>query len=172
MTAQAKNHPQPDERAIFTQPSEFETQMTRIFRGSPEKLFHIYNDPGTIPLIWDPDPTKVTVETLDFRVGGRFSIAVRGEGDSTSRFMGEFLQIIPGRRTVVRWHASNRPDSPVVETDDFEPVGSFTKVTIRWQHVSHEGRDRMAGPAFESLMNEQSARIDELLSTSNAERRR
>lgn len=166
MVAVSKNRPRGREMAEFSYPSETETEMIRVFRAPPTKVFRLWNDPATIPAIWDADPTKVTIEKFDYRVGGQFSIKVRGEGDASSRFQGEFLEIVPDRRVVTSWRSSSVPDGGVVQTEEYEPVGSFTKLTIRWKRVRDTGSNRMAGPNFEAAMNTQAANFDHILASS------
>lgn len=151
--------------AEFSYPSEMETRMSRVFRASPARVFKLWNDPATIPAIWDADPTKVTIEKFDYRVGGEFSIRVRGEGDASSRFFGEFLEIVPDRRIVTSWRSSSVADEGVVQSEEYEPVGPFTKLTIRWRRVRDTGPSRMAGPNFETLMNAQAANFDRILAS-------
>jgi uncharacterized protein YndB with AHSA1/START domain len=165
MVASAKSRGPGHETADFSYPSEMETEMTRVFRAPPAKVFKLWNDPATIPAIWDADPTKVTIEKFEYRVGGQFSMRVRGEGDATTRFFGEFLEIVPDRRIVTAWQSSSVPDGGVVQTEEYEPVGAFTRLTIRWKRVRDTGPNRMAGPMFESLMNVQAARFDSILAS-------
>lgn len=147
----------------FSYPSAHETQMTRIFRAPPSRVFQLFFDPATVPVLWDVEPKRVTVDRLDLRVGGAFAITVRRDGETPRRFQGEFTEVVPGRRVVQRWHEASRPDHGVVETDEFEPVGDSTRVTIRWKVVNHSEPSHMAGPGFEAMLGEQAAAIDRLL---------
>jgi len=50
-----------------------------------------------------------------------------------------------------------------VETDEFEPVGDFTRVTIRWKYQRQEGRDKMSGPEMERAVTAMWENIDALI---------
>lgn len=165
MDASTKPRPPSHETAEFSYPNEMETEMTRVFRAPPAKVFKLWNDPATIPAIWDADPTKVTIEKFEYRVGGEFAIKVRGEGEASNRFFGRFLEIVPERRIVTSWQSSSVPDGGVVQTEEYEPVGSFTRLTIRWKRVRDTGPSRMAGPNFEALMKTQAANFDRILAS-------
>jgi len=165
MVASPKTRPPSHEMAEFSYPSETETVMTRVFRAPPAKVFKLWNDPATIPAIWDADPTKVNIEKFEYRVGGQFSIRVRGAGDTSTVFFGEFLEIVPDRRMVTSWQSSSVPDGGVVQTEEYEPLGSFTRLTIRWKRVRDTGPSRMAGPSFEALMNRQAVIFDRILAS-------
>ncbi len=163
MAERSKARAQAAEPAQFSYPDDAETQMTRIFRAPLAKVFRLWNDPATIPAIWDDDPTKVTIEKFEYRVGGKFTIRVRGEGDSSNRFFGEFLEIVADRRIVTAWRSSSVRDGGVVQTEEYEPVGTSTRLTIRWKRVRSTGPSRMAGPSFEAMMNAQCITFDRIL---------
>ncbi|MGI0139661.1 MAG: SRPBCC family protein [Thermoplasmata archaeon] len=163
MDASSKSPPRSQATATFSYPSDRETVMTRVFRAPPAKVFKLWNDPGTIPAIWGADPSKVKIEKFEYRVGGEFPITVRGEGGDSNRFYGEFLEIVPDRRIVTSWRSSSVTDAGVVQTEEYAPVGSFTKLTIRWKRVRDDGPSRMAGPSVEALMNAQAAAFDHIL---------
>jgi uncharacterized protein YndB with AHSA1/START domain len=165
MDAPAKTGEAGDGPAEYSYPDETETVMSRVFRAPLEKVFKLWNDPATIPAIWDADPTKVSIEKFEYRVGGQFSIRFRGEGNASTLFYGKFLEIVPDRRIVTSWQSSSVPDGGVVQTEEYESVASYTRLTIRWKRVRETGPNRMAGPSFEGLMNTQAVRFDRILAS-------
>src|SRR5271170_1180175 len=88
------------EPIVFSQPSAVENQVSRIFRAPPERVFRLFTDAATLPYVFAPDPRSVTIEKLEFRKGGHYSIAVKMNDGSTVRFYGEYREIDPPRRVV------------------------------------------------------------------------
>ncbi|MGA8536372.1 MAG: hypothetical protein WB789_03140 [Thermoplasmata archaeon] len=50
-----------------------------------------------------------------------------------------------------------------METDEFEPVGDFTRVTIRWKYQRQEDRDKMSEPEMERAVTAMGENIDALI---------
>ncbi len=137
------------EPTVFRQPTELENEATRLFHAPRHRVFQFFTDAQTLAHGFSADPSRVTIEEFDFRVGGRFVIAVRQSDGSTVRFSGEYLEIDPPRRMVNTFVASAQPGLSSVETDEFEEVGSFTRLTVRWKFARREDRDAMYGPELE-----------------------
>ncbi len=151
------------ETIAFSQPSPVESQVTRIFRAPPARVFHLFTDPATLPYVFAPDPRSVTIEKLDFRKGGKYSIRVRLDDGSSVRFQGEYLEVDPPHRVVNTFEVDTFPGASAVETDEFEPVGDFTRVTIRWKYQRQEDRDKMAGPDMERAVTAMWEHVEALL---------
>ncbi|MCI4342592.1 MAG: SRPBCC domain-containing protein [Thermoplasmata archaeon] len=151
------------ELTAFSRPSDLENQVSRLFHVPPERLFHFWTDPSTFALTYTTDPTRATVETYEFRQGGKYSIVTRGGDGGVYRFQGEYLEIVPPRRIVNTWEVSMWPGVRAVETDEFERVGESTRLTIRWKYPSREDRDRMKGVGGKGGISEQWDFIADLL---------
>ncbi len=165
MGAEIRESAEEAEVARYRQPSDLESEVSRTFRAPIDRVFRVFTDATYQPYLWSPQPERVTVEAYEFRPGGRFSIVVRQADGSTGRFVGEFLEIDPPRRVVCKWYHSSHRDTGPVETQTFERVGDFTRVTARWRLPDRAARDRMAGPGFEAVINAQYLNIDRLLAT-------
>jgi uncharacterized protein YndB with AHSA1/START domain len=152
MSAGTRSPRRSQEPMVFSQPSALENQVSRIFHAPPEKVFRVFTDPATVPYVFSPDPQSVTVERYEFRKGGRYSIAVKQEDGSSIRYQGEYREIEPPRRVVNTFEVDGVPARWAVETDEFEPVGPSTRVTIRWKFLSPEEREKMGGPAGEQAI--------------------
>jgi uncharacterized protein YndB with AHSA1/START domain len=147
----------------FSQPSEFENAVTRLFRASPERLFSVFMDPNLAPALWAADPSDVKIEEMDPRPGGRFSIRVRSKDGSSVRFFGEYREVDPPRRVVNTFEVSSLPGVTAIETDEFERVGEFTRLSVRWKFTSRENRDKMWGPEAEAAITAIWESVDRIL---------
>lgn len=163
MSASGNVRKRPHETMSFSQPSAVENQVSRVFRASPERVFHLFTDVATIPYVFARDPRTVTVEKLEFRTGGKYSIQVMQEGGKSVRIFGEFLEVVPPRRVVNTFAVDTAPESSAVETDIFEPEGDFTRVTIRWKFQRPEDRAKMGGPEQERVLTAMWDNVEVLL---------
>jgi uncharacterized protein YndB with AHSA1/START domain len=163
MSAASSSRRRPHEPIAFSQPSGVETQVSRIFRAPPERVFHLFTDAATLPYVFAPDPRSVTIEKLDFRKGGKYSIRVKLDDGSSVRFQGEYREIDPPRRVVNTFEVDTFPGASAVETDEFEPEGDFTRVTVRWKYLRQEDRDKMSGPDMERAVTAMWENVDALL---------
>jgi uncharacterized protein YndB with AHSA1/START domain len=163
MSAGTSTRRRPHEPTVFSQPSAVENQVIRVFRAPPERVFRLFTDAATIPYVFAPDPRSVTIEKLDFREGGKYVLAVKLDDGSTVRFHGEYREINPPRRVVNTFEVDMFPGAAAIETDEFEPLGDFTRVTVRWKYQRQEDRDKMGGPQMERAVTAMWENVDELL---------
>lgn len=163
MAAGTNPRRRPSEPIVFSQPSPVENQVSRIFRAPPARVFHLFTDPATLPYVFAPDPRSVTIEKLEFRKGGHYSIAVKQDDGTSVRFRGEYREIDPPRRVINTFEVDAFPGAVALETDDFEPVGDFTRVTVRWKYQRPEDRDKMSGPEMERAVTAMWENVDALL---------
>ena len=149
-----------------TQPSDRENRVTRLFRAPRERVYRLFTDPQTARYLWSHDPARVTLEEFDVKVGARFAISVREPDGSTTRFTGEFTEVVPPERIVNTFSVTALPGVVALETDTFEEEGPFTRLTVVWKFATREDRDKMAGPGFEDTMTETWDRMADLLAES------
>ncbi len=152
MEAATTNRTSVHSATVVSQPSEFENMATRLFRAPPERVWRLFTDPATAAVVFSPNPRDVTIEEMDLRKGGRYSIRVRLPNGSMVKFFGEYLEVDPPRRVVNTFEVSTQPGVVATETDEFEAVGGFTRVTVRWKYPTQQDRDQMYGPEMESAV--------------------
>jgi uncharacterized protein YndB with AHSA1/START domain len=152
MSASTSSRGRPQEPTVFSNPSAVENQVSRLFHAPIERVFRMFTDPANLPYVFSTHPETVTIEKLDFRKGGLYSISVKQEDGSSTRFHGEYLEIDPPRRVVNTFEVDRLPGSTAVETDEFEPVGNFTRLTVRWKFQNQAARDRMGSPQAEQAI--------------------
>lgn len=165
MEAAVSSRARPHEPTIFSEPSDEESQITRLFHAPRERVFRFFTDRETAPHVWSPNPSLVTIEKLDFFTGGQFSILIGNPDGSSVRIHGTFREVDPPRRVVNTFEASAAPGIVAVETDTFEAVGDSTRVTVRWKYASREVRDKMgmAGAGMEEMVTKMWDQVDDLL---------
>lgn len=163
MSGSTSARTRPHEPIVFSQPSPLENQVSRIFRAPVDRVFHLFTARETVPYVFSPHPERVTVEKLEFRKGGQYSISVKQDDGSSIRFHGEYREIDPPRRVVNTFNVGALQGAEAIETDDFEPVGDFTRVTVRWKFPRQQDRDQMGGPDAERALTAMWDRVDEIL---------
>lgn len=123
----------------------------------------MFTDEATLPYVFSPHPERVTIERLEFRKGGRYAIVVKQDDGSSLRFHGEYLEVEPPRRVVNTFNVGALKGAEAIETDVFEPIGDFTRVTVRWKFPRQEDRDKMGGADAERALTVMWDRVEELL---------
>jgi uncharacterized protein YndB with AHSA1/START domain len=163
MSAASSDRRRPHEPITFSRPSPVDREVTRVFRAPVDRVFHLFTDPATLPYVMAPDPSAVTIEQLEFRKGGKYSIRIKQNDGSSIRVHGEYREVVPPRRVVNTFEVDVLPGFSALETDQFEPEGDFTRLTVRWKYQRPEDMEKMAGPALERAVTAMWETVDDLL---------
>jgi uncharacterized protein YndB with AHSA1/START domain len=163
MSAASSDRRRPHEPITFSRPSPVDREVTRMFRAPVERVFHLFTDRATLPYVMSTNPDAVTIEQLEFRKGGKYSIRVKQDDGSSIRLHGEYREVDPPHRVVNTFEVDVLPGFSALETDQFEPVGDFTRLTVRWKYQRAEDMDKMAGPALERAVTTMWETVDDLL---------
>jgi uncharacterized protein YndB with AHSA1/START domain len=102
-----------------------EIVVERLLPAPPEAVFAAWTDPADLGRWLVPgEMTRASVE-LDFRVGGRFRVAMHGEEQDYVQH-GEYLEIDPPKRLVFTWVSEWMPEGEqhTRVSVSFEPVGA------------------------------------------------
>jgi len=82
----------------------------RVLRASPEDVFDAWRDPKRLAIWMCPsDGMRPATVQLDFRVGGKFEIAMHGENEDFVQ-SGEFFEIEAPKRIVFSWVSNWMPE--------------------------------------------------------------
>lgn len=83
--------------------------LERILPAPPDVVFEHWSDPKSLAEWMKPGPEmRPAVVEVDFRVGGRFRIAMQGEAEYVVH--GEYLDIEPDKRIVFVWNSEWMPE--------------------------------------------------------------
>jgi len=61
------------------------------------------------------------------------------------------------------------PGAIAIETDEFEAVGDFTRLTVCWKYHRQQDRDKMSGPEMERAVTKMWDNVAELLEKEGTE---
>jgi uncharacterized protein YndB with AHSA1/START domain len=76
--------------------------VERVLDATPEDVFAAWSDPESLSVWMCPGELRGASVEVDFRVGGRFRIAMHG-GERDYVQHGEYLAIEPPKRIVLLW---------------------------------------------------------------------
>jgi uncharacterized protein YndB with AHSA1/START domain len=129
--------------AVIEFPNELEIAVTREFEAPIELVFDAMTKPEHVRKWFAPFEDKVTVCSIDLRVGGDYHIIFVTEDGTECSFRGTYLEIEPPTRTVETWLFEGWPDADAVESTDLHETNGVTTVTQRLAFRDKAGRDRM-----------------------------
>jgi uncharacterized protein YndB with AHSA1/START domain len=122
-------------------------RLERDFKAPPPRVFAAFAEPGLLAQWFGPEGMSCPVCEIDFRVGGRYRICMRGaQGDHW--VSGVYRTIEPPRRLAFTWAWEEngvRGHETVVEIE-FVPAGRDTRlVLIQRAFETTESRDSHRG---------------------------
>ena len=129
--------------AVIEFPSDLEIVTTREFDAPIELLFDVLTKPEHVRHWFAPFEDKMTVCSIDLRVGGNYHIVFVTEDGTECSFRGTYLELEPPTRTVATWRFDGWPDVEAVETVDLHETGGVTKLTWKLAFRDKAGRDHM-----------------------------
>lgn len=120
----------------FTQPTEREIIISRVFAASRSLVWQAWTDPRHVMEWWGPTGFENLACELDLRVGGSFRLSMRGPDNNVYPCTGTFSEIVEHERIVYEGiaddgHACGAGLPPrATVTVSFEPHDLGTKLTI------------------------------------------
>ena len=116
--------------------------IKRRFNAPPEKLYAAWTDPQKVSRWFGCAGASVIEASLDVRVGGSYTIAIRKENGEESRVGGVYRDVIPNRKLVFTWAPDWRLQAESIVTLLITPADSGSYLTlIHEQFVDEETRD-------------------------------
>jgi uncharacterized protein YndB with AHSA1/START domain len=113
--------------------------IERTYDASPERVFGVWSDPAAKARWFGPGDTH----ELDFRVGGREHLTVRGPDGSTYAFDSRYQDIVRDERIVYAYdmHREQTRISVSLATIEFKPEGEGTRLILTEQGAFLDGQD-------------------------------
>ena len=124
-------------------PSELEILLTRDFEAPIELVFDVLTKPEHVRKWFAPFEDKMTVCSIDLRVGGNYHMVFVTEDGTECSFRGTYLEVEPPTRTVETWLFEGWPDAEAIESVDLHETDGVTKMTLRLAFRDKAGRDHM-----------------------------
>jgi uncharacterized protein YndB with AHSA1/START domain len=131
-------------KAVIEFPNDLEILITREFDAPLELVFDVMTKPEHVMKTIAPFGEKVTVCSIDLRVGGNYHyVFVTNDGTECS-FRGTYSEVEPPTRTVATWLFEGWPDAEAVESMDLHDADGVTTLTWTLAFRNKIGRDHMS----------------------------
>jgi uncharacterized protein YndB with AHSA1/START domain len=124
-------------------PNELEIVTTRELNAPLQLVFDVMTKPEHVSKTFAPFEERVTVCSIDLRVGGSYHFVFVTEDGRECSFRGTYLEVEPPTRTVQTWRFDGWPDAEAVETMELHEADGVTKLTSRLAFRAKAGRDHM-----------------------------
>ena len=129
--------------AVIEFPSDLEVVTTREFDAPIELVFDVLTKPEHVRHWFAPFEDKMTVCSIDLRVGGKYHLVfVTADGTECS-FRGTYLEVEPPTRTVETWRFEGWPEAWADETVELRVTDGVTTLTMKLAFRDKAGRDHM-----------------------------
>lgn len=111
--------------------NERDAIVTRVYDAPARLVYKAWADPVHLMRWFGPEGWPVTMCEVDFRVGGRYRMAMTGpNGEQSGAFGGEYFEIVPNERLVLD-DAFEAPGSPkMLWTVTFDENDGKTTLSI------------------------------------------
>ena len=129
--------------AVIEYPNELEIVTTREFEAPIELVFDVLTKPEHVRRWFAPFENKMTVCSIDLRVGGNYLMVFVTEDGTECSFRGTYLEIEPPTSVVDTWLFEGWPDAEAVETIDLHEIDGITTMTNKLAFRDKAGRDHM-----------------------------
>jgi uncharacterized protein YndB with AHSA1/START domain len=129
--------------SVIEYPSELEVVTTRDFDAPVELVFDVLTKPEHVRHWFAPFEDKMTVCSIDLRVGGDYHMVFETPDGTECSFRGTYLEIERPSRIVQTWLFEGWPDANAVETDTLQENEGVTTLTVTMAFRDKAGRDHM-----------------------------
>jgi uncharacterized protein YndB with AHSA1/START domain len=129
--------------AVIEFPNDLEIVVIREFDAPIELVFDAQTKPEHVRHWFAPFEEKMTVCSIDLRVGGNYHLVFVPPDGIECSFRGTYLEIERPTRTVETWLFEGWPDAEAVETVTLVETGGITKMTNSLVFRDQAGRDHM-----------------------------
>lgn len=109
----------------------FELVLERVIDAPRERVYEAWTSPKQMAQWFAPKPYKLIIHTMDFRPGGRFSMAMRGPDGEDFPFTGTYREIVPPEKLSWTGEFASGPADQISTVVTFEEQGQQTRVHVR-----------------------------------------
>ncbi|OIO56014.1 MAG: hypothetical protein AUJ55_09270 [Proteobacteria bacterium CG1_02_64_396] len=138
-----------------------------LFDAPVDRVFAAWTDPAAVPAWWGPAYLTTTVETMEVRPGGQWSIEQRDPRGGIHRFRGVYHTVAPPHLLVSTFEYGGAPDHVALDTHRFEAVGHQTRYIGHTAFQALANRDAMLATNCEPGVRETMERMAALLRRSS-----
>jgi uncharacterized protein YndB with AHSA1/START domain len=128
-------------KATVTLPTDEQILISRTFAAPKHLVFRAWTTPQLVRRWWPAGQGEATTVEIDLRVGGRWRYELRGPGEDTVAFHGEYREIVPDERIVSTEVNDDAPEVVALRTVTFTEVAGGTELRISISLDSKEHRD-------------------------------
>ncbi len=161
--------------AVQKDPAALTMTVTAEFAASPDRVWQLWADPRQLERWWGPPTYPATVDSHDFRPGGKVDYHMTGPEGDQPRAWWEIVEIEPPHRLVFRDGFANddgtpNPDMPVNEArvSIQEIGGGRTRMEIKSMFPSTEALEQQLAMGIEEGMTQAVGQIDAILAENAA----
>ncbi len=109
----------------------FELELTRVINAPRARVYEAWTKAEQMAQWFAPKPYTLIINTIDFRPGGRFSMAMRSPDGNDFPFTGTYREIVPPAKLVWTGEFSSGPADQISTVVTFEEQGHTTTVHAR-----------------------------------------
>ena len=110
---------------------EFELVLERVIDAPRERVWQAWADPKQVVKWFAPKPYTLSIEKMDLRTGGSFSMAMHSPEGQTHAFSGTYPEIDPPSKIVWTGEFPGDPKGNMRTEIHFDDLGKRTKVRVR-----------------------------------------
>jgi uncharacterized protein YndB with AHSA1/START domain len=118
------------ERSLGEPPARRAMLVSRVLDAPAMRVFDAWAKPENLQRWWGPKEFTTPLCDVDFRVGGKYRMVMRGFGLEHG-FGGAYREIVPGKKIVFTCVIDGSPEHELLTTVTFEALGErTTKLTV------------------------------------------
>lgn len=123
--------------------------LRRTFTAERARVFRAWITPAALESWLKPRGMKMTVRSLDARVGGSF----RFELENGTSIVGTYLQIVPPEKLVFTWSGEGIQGRETIVTLDFLERDTATEIVLTHEGLSTEAMRARAAGGWPSMLD-------------------
>jgi len=103
--------------------------ISRVLAAPCDRVYRAWTEPTQLAQWFSPEEVECRSLTADVKPGGTYRIQMVS-AKCNSVIVGQYLEVIPGRRLRFTWQPESYPMPDSVVTVDFEDLGGSTRLTL------------------------------------------